>query len=432
MKNVLILTYFFPPAPLAYSQRIGKLCKYLARESEWQPQVICGVLPWDILPGRDDALLGEIPESVTIEHVDSFLASKLATMLRVWHLYKPVGLIRKFLVTPDAYGDWVSRATATAEREYPQGKGIEALFACGPPNSAFLVGLHLSRRWRKPLVIDMRDPWSPIAANQHWLDRWYFRRTLPMETAVYDEASMIIVNTHGAASDLKRRFPHLGPKITIVPNGFDPEDLDWHEGPGLRQANEPEGTIHFLNLGGVRGGGVEAGFLKPLAAYLREKPDDREKIKVHFVGGTSQQVHQIVNPLGLADIAHAYGIVPSNKVGRPLAEADIYTLLQPKHHGFSVPSKFYYYLAGGGHIFAMIPETLALEVTEKLGNNQEIVEISDDSNSKDALARLIQRVRAAKQTGREALPSYAAPYDRRNLARQVAAVLDNVVAESIR
>ncbi len=428
MKNGLILTYFFPPAPLAYSQRIGKLCKYLARESDWQPHVICGELPWDLLPGRDDALLKEIPENVTIEHVGSFLSSGLATALRTRHLYKPVGLIRKFLVRPDAYGDWISRATVTANHKFPQGKGIGVLFACGPPNSAFMAGVHLSKQWGKPLVIDMRDPWSPVAANQHWLDRWYFRRILPMETSVYNTASAIIVNTRGAASDLQLRFPHLASKITIIPNGFDPEDLNWQEGPSLREPDDPTGTIHFLNLGGIRGSGVEGVFLKTLSAYLQERPGDRKNIKVHFVGGTSQEVNKIVGPLGLSDIVKAYGLVPSNKVGRPLAEADIYTLLQPKHHGFSVPSKLFYYLAGGGHIFAMIPETLATEVQEKLGANQRVIELGDESNGKDALARLIERVRSSKHLKRHTIPSYAEPYDRRSIARQVATVLDKTVA----
>jgi glycosyltransferase involved in cell wall biosynthesis len=428
MKNALILTYFFPPAPLAYSQRIGKLCKYLARESDWQPHVVCGELPWDLLPGRDDALLQEIPENVTIEHVGSFLSSGLATTLRARHLYKPVGLIRKFLVRPDAYGDWVARATAAANRKFPCGTGIDVLFACGPPNSAFMVGVHLSRQWGKPLVIDMRDPWSPVVSNQHWLDRWYFRRTLPMETSVYYTASAIIVNTHGASSDLQQRFPHLAAKITVIPNGFDPEDLNWQDGPSLRAPNDPEGTIHFLNLGGIRGSGVEGVFLRALAAYLQENPANRNQIKVHFVGGTSQEVSKVVDPLGLSDIVKAYGIVPSNKVGRPLAEADIYTLLQPQHHGFSVPSKLFYYLAGGAHIFAMIPETLAIEVREKLKDNQNIIELGDESNGKKALAKLIERVRNSKSPKNHAIPSYAQPYDRRSIARQVAAVLDKTVA----
>jgi len=430
MKNGLILTYFFPPAPLAYSQRVGKLCKYLPRESDWQPHVICGELPWDLLPGRDDALLQDIPESVTIEHVGSFLSSGLATALRARGLYKPVGLIRKFLVRPDAYGDWVNRATVTANHKFPHGKGIDVLFACGPPNSVFLVGLELSKQWGKPLVIDMRDPWSPLAENQHWLDRWYFRRTLPMETDVYNTTSAIIVNTHGAASDLQQRFPHLASKITVVPNGFDPEDLHWQEGPCLREQNDPEDTVHFLNLGGIRGNGMEATFLNALAAYLQERPDDRKKIKVHFVGGTRQEVDKVVGPLGLSDIVKAYGVVPSNKVGRPLAEADIYTLLQPKHHGFSVPSKLFYYLAGGGHIFAIIPETLANEIREKLGTNQSVIELGDESNGKKALARLIERVRNSKNLRKNVIPTYAEPYDRRSIARQVAAVLDNTIASA--
>jgi hypothetical protein len=428
MKNVLFLTYYFPPAPLAYSQRVGKLCKYLVGVTDWLPKVICGELPWDTLPGRDDALAAEIPATVTIERVDNFMASILARKLRALHLYKPIGLLRKFLSPPDAFADWIGRAVATAEQKFPQGKGIEVIFCSGPPNSVFLAGLRLSKTWGKPLVIDLRDPWLPLYGKGHWFDRWYSRKTEALERSVYDHASTIILNTEGFEVAMKHRYPELTSKIVVVPNGFDPDDINWHVGPQLRQPGEPDGTIYILNLGGIRGSDVEGTFLKILEAYFQEKPEERDKIKVHFVGGTANQIEPLVHELALSKVWTAHGIVPTNAVGRPLGEADIYTLLQPEHHTFSVPSKLFYYLAGGGYIFAMVPERLANELRQNFPETNDIFEFADKINGTAALARIIERARKAKrpQPG-DSLPAWAQPFDRRQIARQVADVLDSAV-----
>lgn len=422
MKHLLLITYYFPPAPLAYSQRVGKLCKYLARETDWLPQVICGELPWDLLPGRDDVLLSEIPGSVSIHRVGSFLSSPLATKLRALGLYKPIGLFRKLVMRPDAYGDWVNRAVRLAHQKFPQKSSIGAILASGPPNSAYAAAGKLSAAWGKPLIMDMRDPWT--------LDPWYSRLTKSLERGLYEQAATIIVNTEGAAAALIERHPACAHKIKVICNGFDPEDLNWQRGPALRRADEPEDTVHILNLGGIREGGVEAGFLNVLTSYFQDNPEERNKIKVHFVGGSPQQIEKIAAPFGLSGICQGHGLVPTNSVGRPLAEADIYTLLQPQQFTASIPSKLFHYLAGGGYIFAQVPVLLAQEIREKMGNSREMIEFALQDNGKQALANLLNRVRrSGRPLPGDAFPPYAQAFDRRNIARQVAAVLDDAVGD---
>jgi hypothetical protein len=113
MKNVLIITYYFAPAPLAYSQRMVKLCKYLSLETNWHPHVICGELPWDLLPGRDDVLLNEVPNDVKITRVYNFISSNLAYKLRKWNIYLPVGIFRKFYYRFEQISDWISLVSGT-------------------------------------------------------------------------------------------------------------------------------------------------------------------------------------------------------------------------------------------------------------------------------------------------------------------------------
>jgi glycosyltransferase involved in cell wall biosynthesis len=344
----------------------------------------------------------------------------LAIKLRSWHFYKPIGLLRKLLVRPDAYGDWVSRVVRLAKQKFPQKPRIDAILASGPPNSAYVAAARLSEAWGKPLIMDMRDPWN--------LDPWYKRLTKSLEKRIYENAAAIIVNTEGAAAELKGRHPEMARKIKVICNGFDPEDLNWQIGPALRQTDDPEETVHILNLGGVRGGGVEAGFLKILADYLQDNPAEGTRIRVHFVGGSAPQIEKIAAPLGLSGICKGYGLVPTNNVGRPLAEADIYTLLQPKQFTASIPSKFFHYLAGGGYILAQVPEILAEEIREKMGDSRDVIAFVNQDNGKSALAKLLNKARQSRRPiPGDSFPPYAQVFDRRQIARQVASVLDEAV-----
>lgn len=428
MKQVLLVTYYFPPAPMAFAQRVAKLCKYLPTETDWMPHVICGELPVDLLPGQDETLLKEIPESVSITRVGSFLGSNLASRLRALHLYKPVAFWRKLLVLPDAHGDWIKSASALSQRNFSNGRGIDVILASGPPDSVYVLGSRLSEQWQVPLVIDMRDPWHHSWGKYRKLGKWLNRRTQSIEKQIYQQAAAIITNTSGNMTILKNRFPEYADKIVMIPNGFDPDDINWERGPRLISAEDSPSTVHLLYLGGIRGGGFEEPFLRTLAAYLEEHPEERMQLRIHFVGGTKAQIDNLVLPFGLLDICVPYGVVPVNFVGRPLVEADIYVLLLPvnAHQGW-IPAKFYYYLAGGKHIFALIPDGSAKKIVVQAGDLAEVSVPDDLEAGKVALTRIIERVRRGKRPQIDnGFPPYASPFDRRHIAQQVAEILDKV------
>lgn len=427
-RQVLLLCYYFPPAPLAYAQRVAKFCKYLPRETDWVPQVICGELPPDLMANADETMLAEIPDIVGIERVGSFWASDLARRLRAWQLLKPVALWRKLRILPDIHGDWIPGAVAAAERKFPRGQGISAILASGPPNSVYVAGEQLSQNWQVPLVLDMRDPWYAFWGKRSWLHHWHSRQLKAMENKVYKQASVIITNTAGNMLAMKQHFPDYADKIRMIPNGFDPEDIDWTIGPQLHEPAESAATLHILYLGGVRGEGFEEPLFRMLASFFRAYPKERDHIKVHFVGGTQSQVDQAVRPLDLANICQGHGIVPANAVGRPLAEADIYVVMLPAaaHRGW-VPAKLYYYLAGGKYIFAMVPDGATKALLGELGDQAEIVDPGNLEAAQEAFARLVKRARRVRRTTPEkAFPLPAQPYTRGAIARAVGDVLCTV------
>ncbi len=429
MKTVLLLTYYFPPAPMALAQRVAKLCKYLPRETHWRPRVICGELPPEICQQRDDALLAEVPDTVPVHRIGSFISSPRAARLKQLHLYKPVSLVRKFLVLPDAHGDWIARAVAAAADLFPGGRGIDAILASGPPNSVYLAGVRLSENWGRPLVLDMRDPWGQHWGKYYWISQWHLRHTLPLETKVYRQATAIIANTTGNAASLSQRFPSYVDKITTIPNGFDPDDLNWEQGLQLHNGNERD-MVHLLYLGGVRGAGFEESFFQILSKFFQKYPEEKRMIRVHFVGGDQNHIDKLVKPWGLREVCLGHGIVPGNAVGRPLAEADIYVFLLPSTSDRGcIPSKLYYYLAGNKYIYALIPEGSAQDLIRPLGPLAEIASPGEPDQALEALRRIIQRARKARRPGpTDSFPDCARPFDRRVIARQVGEILDRALA----
>ena len=63
MKNVLIITYYWPPAGGPGVQRVLKFCKYL-REFNWNPYVL--TVENGEFPAYDDGLTAEIPDGINV------------------------------------------------------------------------------------------------------------------------------------------------------------------------------------------------------------------------------------------------------------------------------------------------------------------------------------------------------------------------------
>lgn len=97
---------------------------------------------------------------------------------------------------------------------------VDIILATGSPFTAFRLARRLSNRFDRPYVLDYRDPWT---GNPHLLRP-------PRPAVVQEEASLladsaavtIVSPSWGSAMD--NRFG-LGPKLHVVTNGYDPEEL---------------------------------------------------------------------------------------------------------------------------------------------------------------------------------------------------------------
>lgn len=384
-RKFVLICDSFPPAAMGHAQRVAKLCKYLPRVSDWLPTVFCGAYVPET--GNDLELAAEIPNEIDVFRIPAYESNLIYKKVKGSVLGTLLLNGRKFYSFPDHRIDWARKLVKAAVKRFPTGDDFEAILASGPPRSSYVAGYWLARQWKKPLIIDMRDPW-----NQKYLSRKYTPLHHLMnklwEKRIYKFSSIIIANTEGNREMLLRENPELNQKIVVIPNGFDPDDLNPSRGPSLKKEDRND-QINLLYMGGLRGDVAGKGvFEEPLLKLIKEvretMPEFKDKIKLHFVGSDGNPILKIVKKFGLEDTCLFHGQVSCRDVGRPLAEADICVLIiNPQAEGSGwIPAKTYYYLASEKPIIALIPECHAAEFIKKYFCSYLILNIENIENEK--------------------------------------------------
>src|SRR5271169_368471 len=192
-RNVLVIAYYFPPMGLSGVQRTLKFVKYLPQFG-WQPTVLT-VTPTGYY-AQDYTLLEEIRSSgIVVERVGSLDPNRLFRKKGVvkmpserWR--KILTYISDTLFIPDNKIGWKRKAIRKASELFAQTK-FDVMFATAPPFTDFLIGKELADKFKKPLVIDYRDPWHeyPYKYYPTPLHKW---RNYVLEKRVLRAASRII------------------------------------------------------------------------------------------------------------------------------------------------------------------------------------------------------------------------------------------------
>jgi glycosyltransferase involved in cell wall biosynthesis len=249
LRNLLLVTYQFPPVGGSGVQRALKLASYLPR-SGWRAHVVsAGHVHYPLLdPTLTSGVDGEVAVHRTCGLEPAGVAQVICRHLApagsasdwlggvedrlYWRLDRMFGRLQ----LPETEMLWVPAAIRQARRLVDRHE-IEAVVTTSPPNSAHLVGLSLRRRLGLPWVADMRDPildnFAQTAqgrlADRFW--RW-------LEGSVVRHADAVVVTCPELADRLTERYPDVAAgRFCTITNGFDPAD-----GPGFVRER-----IHALN-----------------------------------------------------------------------------------------------------------------------------------------------------------------------------------------
>ncbi|WP_081752481.1 glycosyltransferase [Kallotenue papyrolyticum] len=418
-RRVLILAYDFPPRGATGVVRVAKFVRYLP-EFGWQPVVVAATARGGL---RDEGLLRQLPPDLEIVRVDNPLAPR-ASLLAA-HRAQPSlrARLRRALrqaVVPDAQIVWALRAARVAARRLARGD-IAAIFSTAPPFSVHMAALVLKRRLPAlPWIMDLRDIWSEHPTITSLLQ---YRLQRACEGACLRAADHVVTATAGQRALLLTAFGLPAQRITTITNGFDPADLPPLAPPPAR----PELCLTYVGSIVANRAAATRGFFAALTQLMARgiTPAD---LQVRLIGIFDPQIYAWAAPLTQAGLVQLRPFVPQAAAYAEMAAADVLLLLaaDDREGRLSHPNKLFEYWGMGRPMLALVPDGDVARLVRDSGTGLTVAP-GDVDGIVVALERLLAEHRAGTLTG-QLDPERLRPFERRELTRRLAALLDAVTA----
>ena len=298
MRRVLMVSPHFPPDSSAASHRVRLLAPYL-EDAGWSPTVV--TLERSAYEGRlDPGLEALVPASLRVVRAPAWRAG----------VTRRVGL-----------GDLGLRACTGLRRTCRAllaGERFDALFITVYPVYPALLGAGLKAAHGVPFVLDYQDPWvgawgqsvggGPGGAPD-WKSRASRRLGTWLEPQAVNAADALVAVSQGTIDGIVEcipaaaRLPH-----GVIPLGYEPADFaSLRARPPLAPHFDPaDGLVHLCYVGTLLPTG--AGTLRLLlSALARARHDDpsASRLRFHFFGTSNQSDSGVYRVLPLA---REYGV----------------------------------------------------------------------------------------------------------------------------
>ncbi len=377
MKQVLMITYYWPPSGGPGVQRPLKFVKYLP-EQGFDPVVITVDPCRAYYPLLDDSLEHDVPAQVKVYRTPTFEPFGIYEKLSGRHRMPKPGFagagkpgpleslarfIRGNLFVPDPRKGWnrylIRQALQLIKESRPA-----AIITSSPPHSTQLAGLRLRQITGIPWVADLRDPWTDIYYYKEFRHlHWIKKKDAAYERRVLEEADAVIVVSEALKRLFLSKSPRIAPdKIHVIPNGFDPSDFP--------EPRCPEDSEAFTI--------VYTGTLSPdypveslaEAICILKKHEGIKNIQLHLIGKTSPQIQEAFHRRGLNDQLMLTSYVPHAEAIVRMQCADVLLLVIPNvaHNEGILTGKLFEYLATGVPILGLGPVNGdAAGILEKVG-----------------------------------------------------------------
>lgn len=274
MKNVLIISPYFPPVNAADMQRVRMSLPYFTKFG-WNPEVVV-VNEKYIDIAKDDLLLQSIPTNIIIHQVKAFnkkWTSKLglgSIGLRslLFYLFKVNSLLKK-----NKYNLIYFSTT-----QFP---------IC-------ILGAYWKRKFNIPYVIDMQDPWfsdyyQDKPKSQRPKKYWFsYHLNKYLEPIAMKNVDGLISVSESYIEDLKERYPTIKrvPTQTITFGAFKPDMAIAALNKNLTQPFLKPNDVNIIYIG--RGGNDMHRAITPvfetLHNGLKNNPQLFGKLKFYFIG----------------------------------------------------------------------------------------------------------------------------------------------------
>ncbi|MBI5463377.1 MAG: glycosyltransferase family 4 protein [Ignavibacteriales bacterium] len=412
-RKVLMIAYYFPPLGLSGVQRTVKFAKYLLKYG-WKPTVLT-VVPKGYY-AYDESLLKEAEDAgIQIVRTNSLDANKL---FKKKVIKTPSERTRKVLrycsdlvFIPDNKIGWKRNALRKGA-ELLAGESFDIIYATAPPQTDFLIGLGLKKKFGLPLVVDYRDSWLeyPFKYFPTPLHKWLNKR---LERKVLKSADRIVVAHRRIKETILKTHRHLTyHDVAIIPHGYDAEDI-----PARFERSGSAKKMVVAHAGTFYGGRTPKVLLTAFANLLKHDEQWRERIEFVLIGNKRKDETKLVEHLGVAPHVRFTGYLEHGACVRELMAADV--LWYALDHDILSPGKLYEYFGTRKPILASIVEGYTQQLIKESGAAR-VVPIHDVAAHEAALKELYAQF-VQKQLPKPS-PEFVDGFDRQNLTGELARI----------
>lgn len=447
--NVLIICYGFPPIGGGGVPRPLKMAKYLG-EFGWKVHVLTVDPAYHAT--LDPSLLAQLPDEVKIHRAKEMelplipkrgaapqAAAQTAPAnganpprpsMKAAVKGKVVSLLKKvkpYLMIPDDQILWMPNAVKFG-REIMRREKIDAIFSTSGPVTNHLVARKLASEFGCKWVADFRDPWTQ---NMHTSGiAWRERLEERMEESVMAQADAITTVTATFVKNFRQKHQERIKRLELIYNGFDQADFE-----GLQPSHALPGKFHAVYAGILYQKRNPRLLLQAIRELIDAGEVDRADVMLSFAGvfdypGYSEN-RDCVEALGLGDIVRVIGNLPHKEALGLMKGADALLLIGDvsPDAGAYIPGKLFEYMGIGNPILALNKAGEATEIIENFRLGQ-VADPEDKDAIKRAYLQLYLEWKARGMTaGSERGADFGErvkPYERREQARQLAGLLDEL------
>ena len=448
-KRVLMAAYYFPPLSGSGVFRSIKFAKYLPLYG-WQPTVISTDRPPNGWNFADESQVAEIPKDMEVIRIPDGISTGRETSLENSRVQAVLGFLRDILrLSPEADAIfaqylqsaqgirnlltfpcgalcWAYDVVQYIEKNLDLSK-FDAIYTTSGPSSAHLIGFYLKRNYGIAWVADYRDPWTDNPYGGYNPAIPYYKMLFELERLLLQQADCNLTVEESLVQTYMDHFDLPRERIRSITNGYDETDFTALPCPGKCG----KFTIQYSGLLYTPQRDA-APVLKALRQLIQEKKIDRKQIQFRITGASEPANLEAARQYGLEEILVQTGYISHSKALQCNLESNLLLLLVGDEAKFKnvYTGKFFEYLRSGRPILALAPKGGAVaRVLRETGHGESFL-----STQVGQIKAMILREYRKWQSGEPAellrAPAIAR-FERKELTRQLAEVLDRVSAEKI-
>lgn len=418
MKNVLYISYIFPPMAGGGVYRIVKTLKYLPSFG-WNPSVLAVKNHHHWV--TDHTLLNELPPDLPIHRTCCldpfyFYAFLDKTGLKFVHNF-----IEEYITIPDNKIGWFPSALGKGLHLIKKNH-IDIIFSTSPPHSTHLVAYALKTITGKPWVAEFRDHMSLYPLRER-VSPLRFATERRLEGAFLNNASKIVSVTEGNRKDIINSFDLERNKIVTIPNGFDPSDFE-----GLDKIFTKDRKCFTMTYtGSLYGKQSPKVFVNAINRVLTLHPEMGKKLSVNIIGPMEHAFKDLCETEGTKDIVRLCGFLGHRDALFHMVNSHALILLIPSGGTNSnvLTGKIFEYMASGTPILALAPDGLAKKLIEDSRTGFTV-----DPDNAEAISEKIYELYQKWECGELRIsPNWDVikRYERKSLTQALAAEFDKVL-----